>query len=77
MIRFKKSLTMLVLVLSVFLQTMAQQSNSTQGSSTTNPYKWNMFGLNRVHIQDFGLSDQYAETGAASGLNGFLGKANK
>ena len=76
MIRFKKSLTMLVLVLSVFLQTMAQQSNSTQGSSTTNPYNWNMFGLNRVHIQDFGLSDQYAETGAASGLNGFLGKAN-
>jgi outer membrane protein OmpA-like peptidoglycan-associated protein len=71
MIRFNKSLTMLVLALSVFLQTMAQES-----SSTTNRYKWNMFGLNRVHIQDFGLSDQYAEMGDASGLNGFLGKAN-
>jgi outer membrane protein OmpA-like peptidoglycan-associated protein len=76
MIRFNKSLTMLVLALSVFLQTMAQESSSTQGSSTTNRYKWNMFGLNRVHIQDFGLSDQYAEMGDASGLNGFLGKAN-
>ena len=76
MIRFNKSLTMLVLALSVFLQTMAQQSNTAQESSSTNRYKWNMFGLNRVHIQDFGLSDQYAEMGDASGLNGFLGKAN-
>ena len=76
MIRFNKSLTMLVLALCVFLQTMAQQSNTAQESSSTNRYKWNMFGLNRVHIQDFGLSDQYAEMGDASGLNGFLGKAN-
>ncbi len=76
MIRFNKSLTLLVLVIAVVSQSMAQQNGSTQGSSSANRYKWNMFGLNRVHIQDFGLTDQYAETGNASGLNGFLGKAN-
>lgn len=76
MIRFNKSLTMLAIVLSVFSQAMAQQTNPAQSSSSSNRYKWNMFGLNRVHIQDFGLTDQYAETANASGLNGFLGKAN-
>jgi hypothetical protein len=76
MIRFNKSLTMLAIVLSVFSQAMAQQTNPAQGSSSSNRYKWNMFGLNRVHIQDFGLTDQYAETANATGLNGFLGKAN-
>jgi OOP family OmpA-OmpF porin len=76
MIRFNKSLTMITIVLTVFSQAMAQQANPAQGGSSSNRYKWNMFGLNRVHIQDFGLTDQYAENGNASGLNGFLGKAN-
>lgn len=76
MIRFNKSLSMLVLVLAVFSQSIAQQTNLVKDASSTNRYKWNMFGLNRVHIQDFGLTDQYAENGNASGLNGFLGKAN-
>ncbi|MEY3376171.1 MAG: hypothetical protein RL463_476 [Bacteroidota bacterium] len=76
MIRFNKSLSMLVLVLTVFSQAMAQQTNPVKEGSSSNRYKWNMFGLNRVHIQDFGLTDQYAENGNASGLNGFLGKAN-
>jgi len=75
MIRFNKSLSMLVLVLTVFSQSMAQQTNPAKEGSP-NRTKWNMFGLNRVHIQDFGLTDQYAENGNASGLNGFLGKAN-
>jgi outer membrane protein OmpA-like peptidoglycan-associated protein len=76
MIRFYKSLSMLVIVLAVFTQAMAQQTNPAKEGSSANRYKWNMFGLNRVHIQDFGLTDQYAENGNASGLNGFLGKAN-
>jgi outer membrane protein OmpA-like peptidoglycan-associated protein len=76
MIRFKKSLSMLVIVLTVFSQAMAQQTNSAKEGSSSNSYKWKMFGLNRVHIQDFGLTDQYAENGNTPGLNGFLGKAN-
>lgn len=76
MIRFKKSLSMLVIVLTVFSQAMAQQTNSAKEGSSSNSYKWKMFGLNRVHIQDFGLTDQYAEIGNTPGLNGFLGKAN-
>jgi hypothetical protein len=63
---------MITIVLTVFSQAMAQQTNPTQGGSSSNRYKWNMFGLNRVHIQDFGLTDQYAENGNAAGLNGFL-----
>lgn len=76
MISINKSLTMLVLVFVMFSQAIAQQKASIKEGASSKPYKWNMFGLNRVHIQDFGLTDQYAQNGDAPGLNGFLGKAN-
>lgn len=76
MICLKKSLTVLLLTLSAVLQVSAQTSNPANSTLSSKSAKWNMFGLNRVHIQDFGLTDQYADLGNASGLNGFLGKAN-
>jgi outer membrane protein OmpA-like peptidoglycan-associated protein len=76
MISINKSLTMLVLGFVVCTQAIAQQKTTMKEGSSSKSYNWNMFGLNRVHIQDFGLTDQYAENGNATGLNGFLGKAN-
>ena len=39
--------------------------------------KWNMFGLNRVHVQDFSITDQYTDTcNCGESRRGFLSKAN-
>ncbi|MFN5422715.1 MAG: OmpA family protein [bacterium] len=39
--------------------------------------KWNMFGLNRVHVQDFSITDQYIDTcNCGESRPGFLSKAN-
>lgn len=39
--------------------------------------KWSMFGLNRVHLQDFSITDQYTDTcNCAESERGLLSKAN-
>ena len=38
--------------------------------------KWKMFGLNRIHIQDFGITDQYVDTCNCGESRAFLDKAN-
>jgi outer membrane protein OmpA-like peptidoglycan-associated protein len=38
--------------------------------------KWTMFGLNRIHVQDFGITDQYTDTCNCGESRKFLDKAN-
>lgn len=38
--------------------------------------KWSMFGLNRVHVQDFGITDQYTDTCNCGESRRFFDKAN-
>lgn len=38
--------------------------------------KWSMFGLNRVHVQDFGITDQYTDTCNCGESREFFDKAN-
>ena len=72
-----RSCTLLFIVALSFMQAWSQTTPKLTSPSTTNTFKWNMFGLNRVHIQDFGISDQYLDTCTTCGDNNrFLGKAN-
>jgi outer membrane protein OmpA-like peptidoglycan-associated protein len=61
---------------------MASVSNAQQipvqpKLTAVNPNKWTQFGLNKLHVQDFGIGEQYADTCTTCLENGsFLGKAN-
>ena len=55
----------------------AQQVPALPKTSTVNPNKWTQFGLNKLHVQDFGIGEQLADTCTTCIENGtFLGKAN-
>ena len=73
----KRSFSLLLVATVLFTQAWSQNTPVSTGTPSTNKFKWNMFGLNRVHIQDFGISDQYLDTCTTCGDNNrFLGKAN-
>jgi len=73
----KRSFSLLLVATVLFTQAWSQNTPASSGTPSTNKFKWNMFGLNRVHIQDFGISDQYLDTCTTCGDNNrFLGKAN-
>ena len=73
----KRSFSLLLVATVLFTQAWSQNTPVSTGTLSTNKFKWNMFGLNRVHIQDFGISDQYLDTCTTCGDNNrFLGKAN-
>ena len=38
--------------------------------------KWSMFGLNRVHVQDFGITDLYTDTCNCGETRPFFDKSN-
>jgi outer membrane protein OmpA-like peptidoglycan-associated protein len=69
--------TMLIFLLAMASISQAQQVPALPKTSTVNPNKWTQFGLNKLHVQDFGIGEQLADTCTTCIENGtFLGKAN-
>jgi outer membrane protein OmpA-like peptidoglycan-associated protein len=72
----------MLLIVSVMLNqgaTAQQQGlNKPLGSKyvPSGDIKWSMFGLNRVHVQDFGITDQYTDTCNCGESRRFFDKAN-
>jgi hypothetical protein len=69
--------TMLIFLLAMASISKAQQVPALPKTGTVNLNKWTQFGLNKLHIQDFGIGEQYADTCTTClDIGTFLGKAN-
>jgi hypothetical protein len=55
----------------------AQQLPVQPKLPAVNPNKWTQFGLNKLHVQDFGIGEQYTDTCTTClDIGSFLGRAN-
>ncbi|MEN9949910.1 MAG: hypothetical protein RLY85_662 [Bacteroidota bacterium] len=74
---FREIGSLLIGMLAMASMVQAQQIPAVLQAPKTNPFKWTQFGLNKLHVQDFGIAEQYADTCTTCFDSGsFLGKAN-
>lgn len=60
----------------IITPTSAQQKPLQLKYTPSADVKWTMFGLNRVHVQDFSITDQYVDTCNCGESRAFFDRAN-